>query len=137
MNEIALNKKIGIERCIKQIREYYAIDSKLPFEADYLKQDAIAMNLQRMCELTIDIANYWIKSKKLGLPQDSGDAFVLLQRAGVIPEEMRKAFQAMVGFRNVLVHEYKKLDLAVMVNVIEHHLDEPLAFANLALKAIG
>lgn len=137
MNEIALNKKIGIERCIKQIREYYAIDSKLPFEADYLKQDAIAMNLQRMCELTIDIANYWIKSKKLGLPQDSGDAFVLLQRAGVIPEEMRKAFQAMVGFRNVLVHEYKKLDLAVMVDVIEHHLDEPLAFANLALKAIG
>lgn len=137
MNDILLNKKISIERCIKQIREYHAMDSRLPFTLDYLKQDAIAMNLQRICEMVIDIANYWIKAKKLGLPQDSGDAFVLLYRAGSIPDEMRKAFQAMVGFRNILVHEYKRLDLAILLDVVEHHLDEPLAFADLALKAMA
>ena len=81
MNEIILNKKVSIERCIRQIKTYYALDSGsagLPFSTDYLRQDAIAMNLQRACELTIDIANYLIKSKKLGLPQDTRDSLTLI-----------------------------------------------------------
>jgi uncharacterized protein YutE (UPF0331/DUF86 family) len=87
MNEIILNKKVSIERCIQQIETYYALDTGLPFSTDYLRQDAIAMNLQRACELTIDIANYLIKSKKLGLPQDSRDSFALLQQAGLMTIE--------------------------------------------------
>src|SRR4051812_13187245 len=122
MNETILNKKVSIERCIKQIRLYYAMDNGIPFHDDYLKQDAIAMNLQRMCELSLDIANYLIKRKKLGLPQDSADAFALLQRAGLISDTMLAGLQGMVGFRNVLVHEYQKLKLDIMVDVVEHHL---------------
>jgi len=34
----------------------------------------------------------------------------------------------------VLIHPYRQLDLSVMRSVIEHHLREPLAFANLALQ---
>jgi uncharacterized protein YutE (UPF0331/DUF86 family) len=33
----------------------------------------------------------------------------------------------------VLVHEYTKLDLSIMVDVIENHLDELIAFAQLIL----
>ncbi len=44
---------------------------------------AIALNVQRACELCIDIANHLIKTKKLGLPQDSKDSFSLLQRAAL------------------------------------------------------
>ncbi len=80
MNEILLNKKVSIERCVAQIDKYYALKSSLPFETDYLRQDAISMNLQRICELAIDIANHLVKTKKLGLPQDSRDSFALLQR---------------------------------------------------------
>lgn len=135
MNEIILNKKIGIERCIEQIQAYYALDSNLPFEKDYLKQDAIGMNLQRACELSLDIANHFIKIKKLGLPQDSRDSFALLQRAGLITNQQMKALQAMVGFRNILVHNYQKLNLDIMVDVIENHLQDLLDFVNTALEA--
>lgn len=135
MNEVMLNKKISIERCVAQIEKYYRADTGLPFEEDYLKQDAIGMNLQRACELAIDMANHFIKSKKLGLPQDSKDSFNLLQRAGLIGAEHLKTLRAMVGFRNVLVHQYQKLDLHIMVDVIEHHLPELLDFANVLLKA--
>ena len=95
------------------------------------------MNLQRMSELTIDIANYLIKTRKLGLPQDSADAFVLLQRAGLISEDMMENMKGMVGFRNVLVHEYKKLDINVMIDVIEHHLFDSQDFASRALEILG
>lgn len=136
MNDIVLNKKASIERCITQIQRYYATDSGISFEQDFLKQDAIAMNLQRMSELTIDIANHLIKTRKLGLPQDSADAFVLLQRAGLISADLLEKMKGMVGFRNVLVHEYKKPDLSIMVDVIEKHLFDPLDFAQTALIAL-
>ncbi|MDP2984371.1 MAG: DUF86 domain-containing protein [Candidatus Latescibacter sp.] len=136
MNEIILNKKLSIERCIKQINTYYALDTGLPFNKDYLKQDAIALNLQRVCELTIDIANYLIKSKKLGLPQESRDSFALLEQAGLIQIGQMNMLQAMVGFRNTLVHQYQKLDLNIMVDIIEHHMLDLLDFANCALKAM-
>ena len=137
MNEVILNKKVSIERCIQQVQTYYALDTGLPFEVDYLKQDAIAMNLQRACELTIDIANYLIKTKKLGLPQDTRDSFALLQQACLIAVEQMKMLQAMVGFRNTLVHQYQRLNLQIMVDVIEHRLGDLLDFANSALDAAG
>jgi len=137
MNETILNKKISIERCIVQVEKYYAMPSDTHFRENYLIQDAIAMNLQRMGEVAIDIANYLIKKKKLGLPQDSADAFELLHRAGLISKELMNNMKGMVGFRNIVVHEYQKLDLDIMVDVIEHHLNEPLEFANLALRIMG
>jgi len=134
MNDIILNKKVSIERCVLQIQTYYALDHGLPFEDDYLKQDAVGMNLQRACELSLDIANHLIKTKKLGLPQDSRDSFMLLRRADLITDPQMKALHAMVGFRNVLVHNYQRLNLDIMVDVIENHLQELLDFANTALE---
>lgn len=135
-NEVILNKKISIERCIVQIEKYYAQRGAIPFEENYLLQDAIAMNLQRIGELAIDIANYLVKKKKLGLPQDSAEAFVLLYRAGLISEDLMRRMKGMVGFRNIVVHEYQKLDLGIMEDVIKYHLEEPLQFANSALQII-
>lgn len=135
MNQVVLNKRVSIERCIAQARKYYAMKGELPFKEDYLKQDAVALNVQRACELCIDIANHLIKTRKLGLPQDSKDSFSLLQSAGLIDEPMTARLRAMVGFRNILVHQYQSLDLDIMVAVVEQRLDVLLAFANIALAA--
>ena len=48
MNDIVSNKKERIERCIKQTRTYYQLPASVAFEKDSLRQDAIAMNLQRL-----------------------------------------------------------------------------------------
>lgn len=135
MNPVVLNKKVSIERCIAQARKYYVMKTELPFREDYLKQDAIALNLQRACELCIDIANHLIKAKKLGLPQDSRDSFSLLRHGGLIDEGTMVTLQAMVGFRNILVHQYRQIDWDILVDIIENRLDGLLAFANTALAA--
>ena len=134
MNDIILNKKVSIERCIQQIENYYHMETGIPFAEDNLRQDAVAMNLQRSAELTIDIANHLIKLRKLGLPRDSRESFSLLEQAGLIDTEMMKKLQGMVGFLNILVHEYQKMDMNIMVEVIEHHSRDLLAFANRALS---
>ncbi|MBE9546322.1 MAG: DUF86 domain-containing protein [Proteobacteria bacterium] len=134
MNDIILNKKESIERCIKQIRAYYALPSDMPFEEDYLKQDAIAINLQRACEQSIDLANHIIKTKKLGLPKESKESFQLLAKNKIIPKKLSINLEKMVGFRNILIHEYQHLDIKLMINVIENHLDDLLYYTDLILK---
>ena len=133
MNDVVWNKKASIERCIKQIRSYYALPSDIPFEENHLIQDAIAINMQRACEQSIDLANYTIRSRKLGLPQESKASFQLLAEAHIIPRALAIQLGNMVGFRNVLVHEYQALDIQLMVDVIEHHLDDLLDFTNIIL----
>ncbi|TVQ40665.1 MAG: DUF86 domain-containing protein [Wenzhouxiangella sp.] len=135
MNDVLLNKKISIERCVRQIRRYYGLDSDQPFEKDHLRQDAIAMNLQRAAELCIDMANHQVRMNKLGLPQDSRESFALLQEAGLIGEKLTGKLKAMVGFRNVLVHEYRELNLNIMIDIIENHLDDLLEFADTMLHS--
>lgn len=134
MMDVALNKKESIERCIRQIRLYYQKPSDLPFEEDYFKQDAIAVNLQRVAEQAIDLANHVIRKRKLGLPKESRDSFGILAEAHVIPPELAGKPQGMVGFRNVLVHEYQRLDIDILVDVIEHHLDDLIAFSNYVME---
>jgi len=130
MNDVLLNKKESIERCVKRIRLYYSLPSEVPFEDDHLKQDAIAINLQRACEQVIDLANHTIKMKKLGLPKESKESFRLLADNQIIPKELSEGLQKMVGFRNVLVHEYQELDMKLLIEVIDKHLDDFVDFTN-------
>lgn len=137
MNDVVLNKKESVERCIRQILAYYATASALDFEEDYMKQDSIAFNLQRACEQCIDLANYTIKARKLGLPKESKESFALLAVAGIIPSDLAKRLQGMVGFRNILVHEYQRMDIGLMVDVIENRLDDMIVFTNHVLQQLA
>jgi uncharacterized protein YutE (UPF0331/DUF86 family) len=69
--------------------------------------------------------------RKLGLPQESKASFALLAESLIIPRDLAVKLGNMVGFRNTLVHEYQKLDIQLMVDVIEHHLDDLVDFTNL------
>lgn len=135
MNDIVLNKKESIEICIKQIRIYYKLSSDKPFEEDFLKQDAIAINLQRACEQSIDLANHIIKIKKLGLPKESKESFDLLEKANIISKELSDKLKSMVGFRNILVHQYQEIDINVMKDIIENSLDNLLDYTNVLLAS--
>ena len=137
MLDAVINKKDSIERCIQQIRRYSALPSSKPFAEDFLRQDAISANLQRVCQWCIDLANLTIRKRKLGLPKDSAGSFVLLVEAGIIDENMGAQLKGMVGFRNILVHEYRKLDLPLMIDVIENHLDGPIEFAQCIVLEIS
>ena len=134
MDDIVLNKKESIERCIKQIRTYYALPREFPFETDHLMQDAIAVNLQRACEQSIDLANHTVKKRKLGLPKESRESFRLLAQNGIIPRDLAANLENMIGFRNTLVHQYQELDIQLMVDVIEKHLDDLIDFTNFVIK---
>jgi uncharacterized protein YutE (UPF0331/DUF86 family) len=137
VNDVAANKKESIERCIKQIHSYYQLPENVPFEKNFLKQDAIAINIQRAYEQTIDLANYTIRKYRLGMPKSSRDSFKILAEHQIISADIEKNLYKMIGFRNILVHEYQQLDLNVMANIIKNNLNELLLFTDCIFNYIN
>ena len=135
-DDVVLNKAASIERCLQRVLEEYAGD-KQNLVANQTKQDAIVLNLQRTCETSIDLAMYVISRRRLGIPQDSRDAFTLLQTAGILPAELATRMQRMVGFRNVAVHEYTHLNLDVVHAIITKQLDDFRTFSSTIVKAFA
>ena len=133
-DDVILNKAATIERCLQRVLNEYAGD-KQNLVANQTKQDAIILNLQRVCETSIDLAMYVVSQRKLGVPQDSRDAFALLQISGIISADLATRMQHMVGFRNVAVHEYTRLNLEVVQAIITKQLEDFRTFSSTIVKA--
>lgn len=130
--DIVYNKISIIERCIIRINEVYENDEQ-NFN-DYTKQDSIVLNLQRAIEATIDLAMHVVSDKKIGIPQNSGDAFMLLSENNIIDNELFLKLQRMIGFRNIAVHEYQQLDSKVIIKIINNNLTEFNKFVEIIMK---
>lgn len=134
MDNVILNKVASIERCIRRVREEYQA-AGTQFENDYTRQDAAILNILRACEQAIDLANYIVKKRQLGLPQSSRDSFELLLTNGIIDAQLEQKMKAMIGFRNVAVHNYSNLDIKIVIAIIDKNLDDFILFTKSILAA--
>jgi len=131
-SDIIINKTETIKRCIARIQEEYCGEYKNL--ENYTKQDSIILNIQRYCEACIDIANHVIRKGALGVPQSSRDSFTILAQHNIIPEELSERLQAMVGFRNVAVHDYQSINLRIVEKIIESYLKDGLELSDVILN---
>jgi uncharacterized protein YutE (UPF0331/DUF86 family) len=127
-DEVLLSKAETIERCIARVRDTY-VGNEAVFEHDFDLQDIVVLNLQRACEAAIDMANRMIKLRRLRYPKESKDSFKALAQAGMLSREAADSMVAMVGFRNIAVHDYRTLDLAKVRRIVEDRLSDLSAFS--------
>ncbi|OPJ55305.1 hypothetical protein CLOTH_16080 [Alkalithermobacter paradoxus] len=120
VKDVIYNKIAIIERCLIRIKEVY--DQNPDNLKDYTKQDSIVLNIQRAVEAAIDVAMHIVSARKLGIPQNSRDAFEVLNSNDIIDDDMLKKLKAMIGFRNIAVHNYQNLNIDILRKVIENHL---------------
>ena len=133
MNEVLVNKAQSIERCIQRIKSEY-IDFEDEIATNFTKQDAIVLNLQRACQSAIDMATHYIKIKGLQVPQTSRESFSLLEENELIPPFISNSMQNMVGFRNIAVHDYAKLNIDILKAILDQHLTDFSEFSKILLQ---
>ena len=121
-DDVLMQKLASIDRWVRQVREFVGGD--MDRLKQQLIQDAVVLNLQRACEQSIDAAARVVSIRRLGVPADSAEAFTLLERAGALTPATAARMRAMVGFRNVAVHQYQVLDQAILRAVVEKHLGD-------------
>ena len=132
-DDVLLNKAAAIERAVRRVREEYGDDDS-HLVSNQTRQDAIILNLQRACESSIGAAMHLVRVHRLGIPQETREAFDLLERARIIEPPLADRLRKMVGFRNVAIHDYPKLNLDIVRRIIVDHLDDFRAFAQLLLR---
>ena len=70
-------------------------------------------------EACIDTAQHICSVEGWGPPDDNGDAMRLLGRQGLFDADQADRMAQAVGFRNVLVHEYVRVDDAVVLRRLD------------------
>ncbi len=133
-DDVIAAKSASIERAVHRAKEEYAAAGE-NFAIDLTRQDAATRNVQRACETGIDLAQHWVRIRSLGVPASSRDLFTLLESAKIIDATLAQSLRHMVGFRNVAIHEYQRLDLSILASIIERELDQILRFTGIALRS--
>ena len=136
MDDVLLNKAAIIEKCLLRVDEEYR-GSETEFFENHTKQDSVILNIQRAIQATVDMATHIVRIKKLGIPQNSAASFTLLEEQKIISSELSLRLQKMIGFRNIAVHDYQKLELDIVVAVVEKHLKDLEKFKEIIVKAFA
>lgn len=136
VDDVLTNKVAAIEHSLHRIEEEHAGDDGNLYQ-NVTRQDSIVLNLQRACQAAIDIAMHLVQIHGLGVPQESRDAFAFLIDAGLLDEELGDRLMRMVGFRNVAIHEYQRLNLDVVKAILDDRLYDLRSFAQVVLKTRG
>jgi len=133
MDEVLLGKAEIIERCLQRIEtEYRGSESEL--ETNFTKQDSILFNIQRMCEASIDAAMHMVRIHALGIPKDSRQAFIMLVKANLVAPRLGKHLEAMVGFRNIAVHNYTEINMDIVRSILNERLVDIQTFSQFLIK---
>jgi uncharacterized protein YutE (UPF0331/DUF86 family) len=133
MDEVLLGKAAIIERCLKRIDEEY-VGRENELATNFTRQDAIVLNLQRACEASIDAAMHLVRIHRLGIPTESRQAFDFLVKTGRLDESLGRTLMAMVGFRNIAVHNYQEIDIDILRSILAERLADLRTFSAYLLK---
>ena len=84
--------------------------------------------LQLAVEATIDACAMLVSGLRLGLPGEENDLFEKLVRRGVLSGGMTETLRRMKGMRNLLVHEYGRIDDELVFETVRDRLVDFGAF---------
>jgi uncharacterized protein YutE (UPF0331/DUF86 family) len=123
--DLIAKKLAFIETCVVQLR---TLAHPEQLATDVREERFIEHTLQLAIQAVLDVASHLVSDGRLGEPQTNGELFDLLSGAGWITDSQRAVLRKMAGFRNLVVHGYMTVDLAIVRSIVEHNLEDLLAF---------
>jgi uncharacterized protein YutE (UPF0331/DUF86 family) len=110
-----------METYLGQVKEFSNL-SLAAYKSDWKTQRIVERTLQILIELCLDIANHIIADGKMRLPAGYADIFRVLMENRVIDRRLWGRMEKMAKFRNVVVHQYEKIDPAIVVSILRRNL---------------
>jgi uncharacterized protein YutE (UPF0331/DUF86 family) len=122
-------------RDLDEIRSRYTLAD---LQNDKFVRRYTERTLQLAAEACLDLASHIISYSGFREPLDSKDCFQIMLEHGIISMELADRMKRMAQFRNVVVHDYTKINPAIMYAIVQNHIPDIVAFAqNIAAKYIG
>ena len=124
VDKLLIGRKLSqVDTYLGQIKEISKISGRA-YKNDWKTQRIVERTLQILVEQCIDIANHIISDKGMRLPAGYADAFQVLMENAIISKKLFQTMEKMAKFRNVVVHQYEKIDPAIGVSILHRHLGD-------------
>lgn len=131
--EVLESKLRFLREYMSDLKEYREISIK-----DYLSrkkdQRFLERTLHLACECCIDIAAHIISRQGFREPKDNKDLFAILFENKIIPENVCNTMIKMAKFRNIIVHDYARIEPDIVLAILKRDIDD---FKNFARGIIG
>ncbi|HEX7408045.1 MAG TPA: DUF86 domain-containing protein [Candidatus Binatia bacterium] len=89
------------------------------FDSELSNQWMVEHGLQLAIECVLDISSHLVAGEQLGTPESYRQVIELLGEGGILPAEFVNRVRGMPGFRNILVHDYLRVDTAVVWDLLQ------------------
>jgi uncharacterized protein YutE (UPF0331/DUF86 family) len=124
VDKLLIGRKLSrMDTYLKQVREFSKI-SENEYKKNWKTQRIVERTLQILVEECIDIANHIIADEGMRLPAGYADTFQVLMENGIINKKLSATMEKMAKFRNVVIHQYEKIDPAIVVTILRRDLGD-------------
>lgn len=129
-----LRRKLAeLAEYVSQVSEYRDLTVER-YHADWKTQRIVERTLQMAIETCLDVAGHALADRGLRAPSTYAEAFEILVQAGLMSRDLGRVIVEMTPFRNVIVHEYARIDAAVVVRILREHREDVRRFETEALR---
>jgi len=130
--DLILKKLAFIETCVQDLQSK---SNPQLISSDVREERFVVHTLQLAIQSALDIASHIVSDNRYGEPNTNRELFDLLERNQWLPNDLTERMRNMAGFRNIVVHGYEKLDLAIVRDIVENQLGDLLDYvANIRSK---
>lgn len=126
--DVIENKLESLRYCVQRLRAKCP-DDGAQLEQDPDLQDIIALNLARAVQLSVDIAAHILASGGGRIPNTMAEVFEALEQEGFINADLAGRMKRAVGFRNIAVHAYERIDWGIVQEICQTRLADFDEFA--------
>jgi uncharacterized protein YutE (UPF0331/DUF86 family) len=120
VNPSVITKRVEqIEKHLERIRRFASLSHEA-FLKDNVAQDVVEYNLFQIVNHLIDIFQHTVVDEEYGFPETAYEAAQILFEKGIISKEDVEVFKQMVGFRNVVGHDYLNVDKEIVYHILAH-----------------
>lgn len=131
--ELVLRKVAALEQYVAELDEFrhLTIDT---YVAERKTQRIVERTLHLAIETCLDLAEHVIADRRLRVPASHAETFEILRDAGLIPTPLAASLVQMAKFRNILVHDYARIDAGRVVRILRDDLGDLVKFKRLVLE---
>lgn len=123
-NSSVIENKISAIRKYLKILARYKKYSRQEVEENVDIRGAVERYLYLVTQASIDLAEAVIAYKDFRKPTTMGESFHILNEEGVVSTKLTEKMIRMVGFRNVMAHDYEKVNYDIVCEVLQKRLKD-------------
>lgn len=133
-NRKAIENKISSARKYLTILKRYKNMSIEKIKGDTDIRGAVERYLYLETQATINLAEAVIAYNYFRKPTTMSEAFSILNEEKIIPGKLTEKLIRMVGFRNILAHDYEDIDYDIVYEVLQKGLHDVESFLKTITK---